>query len=43
MAENPYDPPLADYPDPGRNAPPEPSGIAKTMGVHHATIARLAG
>ena len=35
MAENPYDPPkVADYESGGgRHAPPEPSGVAKTMGV----------
>jgi hypothetical protein len=41
MAENPYDPPHADYPEPGRHAPPEPSGIAKTMGVLSIVFASL--
>jgi hypothetical protein len=33
MSENPYDPPHVDSAEPGRYAPPEPSGVAKTMGI----------
>jgi hypothetical protein len=41
MAENPYDPPHADSDQPGRYAPPEPSGIAKTMGILSIVFASL--
>jgi hypothetical protein len=38
---DPYDPPHADYPGPGSHAPPEPSGIAKTMGILSIVFASL--
>jgi hypothetical protein len=38
---DPYDPPHSDYASGGSHAPPEPSGIAKTMGVLSIIFASL--